>query len=161
VITVPIPRRSSFLPRSGRDRAGVTVVRLLGELDVLDAPVLQARLRDIRWPVRPRIVVDLTGLALIDCACLGVLAGHARDVRALGGTLALAGPQGTVLRLLSVTGLLAWFEVHGTAAQVAAGRGRRSVSFPAPRLAPAHRWRPRRDPAPASRAASGITVRGS
>jgi len=119
----------------------VTVVSLLGELDVLDAPVLQACLRDVRWQVRPRIVVDLAGLAFIDCACLGVLAGHAREVRVLGGTLALAGPQGTVLRLLSLTGLLAWFEVHDTAAQAAGGRRRRSLTFPA---APAHRPRPRR-----------------
>jgi anti-anti-sigma factor len=57
-----------------------------------------------------------------------VLVGHAREMRARGGTLALAGPQGTVLRVVSLTGLLTWFEVHDTVGQAAAG-GHRLLTF--------------------------------
>ena len=98
---------------SVRERDGAIVVSLRGELDVASAPVLQAYLSDIRWPEQARCVVDLTSLAFIDCACLGVLVRHCEEIRARRGSFALAGPHGSVLRLLSVTGLLTWFEVPG------------------------------------------------
>jgi anti-sigma B factor antagonist len=79
---------------SARDRGDVTVVSLHGELDFLDVSVLQAYLSDIRRRERARSVADLTGLAFIDCACLGVLVRHCKEIRAQGGSFALAGPQG-------------------------------------------------------------------
>lgn len=100
-------------PVSARECDGVTVVSLRGELDFVNSSVLQAYLGDIRWPEQAHCVVDLTGLAFIDCACLGVLIRHCEEIRARGGSFALAGPHGSVHRLLSVTGLLAWFEAPG------------------------------------------------
>jgi len=134
-MTVPILERMPLL--RGRVHE-VTVLSLRGELDVVDAPALQARLAGIRWQGRPRSVLDLTGLQFIDCACLAVLARHARDIRARGGTVELAGPQGAIRRIVSVTGLLAGLKTHDTAGQAAAGRrGRRSLTFPAASLTPA------------------------
>jgi len=112
-IIVRLPQRVPLGAVSVRERDGAIVVSLRGELDVVSAPVLQAYLSDIRWPEQARCVVDLTGLAFIDCACLGVLVRHCEEIRARGGNFALAGPHGSVLRLLSVTGLLTWFEVPG------------------------------------------------
>lgn len=117
----------------GRAHGSVTVIRLRGELDILDAPALQAWLGDIRWPERPRSIIDLTGLEFIDCACLSVLARHARSVRARGGTVELAGPHGAVRRILSVTGLLAGLEVHDTEGLAVGDGVRRTVIFPAAR----------------------------
>lgn len=95
----------------GRD--GVIVVSLRGELDVVSSSALQTYLSDIQWPEQARCIVDLTDLAFIDCACLCVLVRHCEEIRARGGSFALAGPHGSVLRLLSVTGLLTWFDVPG------------------------------------------------
>jgi anti-sigma B factor antagonist len=126
-MTIPILERAPPLSlRVGCDHGDATVISLRDELDVLDAAELQACLRDIRWHGQRRSIVDLTGLAFIDCACLSVLVGHAQAMQARGGMLALAGPRGTVLRLLSVTGLLTWFEVYDTVDQV--GGGRRSLT---------------------------------
>ena len=111
-----IPRLRQRVPSaavSGRERDGVIVISLRGELDVVSVPVLQAYLSDSRWPEQARCVVDLTGLAFIDCACLGVLVTHCEQIRARGGSFALTGPHGLVLRLLSVTGLLDWFNAPG------------------------------------------------
>jgi anti-sigma B factor antagonist len=111
-----IPRlrqRVSLAEVTATERDGVIVVSLHGELDVVSVPVLQAFLSEIRWPEQARCVVDLAGLAFIDCACLGVLIGHCEEIRARGGSFALAGPHGSVLRILSVTGLLTWFDVPG------------------------------------------------
>lgn len=106
-------------------RGGVAVVTLWGELDISGACVLQAYLSDIRRQARARSVADLTGLAFIDCACLGVLVRHCKEIRRRGGSFALAGPQPGVHRILAITGLLTWFVVHGTveeAARYAAAR---------------------------------------
>jgi anti-sigma B factor antagonist len=97
---------------SVQGRGTAVVVSLRGELDLLSAPSLQACLSGIRYQGRACLVVDLTGLAFIDCACLRVLAACCEEIQAAGGSLALAGPKGAVLRILALTGLLSWFEVH-------------------------------------------------
>jgi anti-sigma B factor antagonist len=132
-MTVPALRPVPMPALTGREHDDVTVIRLRGDLDVLDAPALQACLRDICWQGPPRSIIDLSGLAFIDCACLSVLIRHAREARARCGTVALAGPQGTVLRILSVTTLLTWFEVADATGQAAAdGAAPRSLVFPSP-----------------------------
>jgi anti-anti-sigma factor len=108
-------------PLSVHDRDEVAVVSLRGDLDFSDASVLQACLADIRWQARALCVADLSGLTFLDCACLSVLVGHCKRVRGRGGRFALAGPQCAVLRVLSVTGLLAWFEVYDTVEDAIAG----------------------------------------
>jgi anti-sigma B factor antagonist len=117
--------------------AGVAIVSLYGELDISDASVLQACLSHIRWQARARSVADLTGLAFIDCACLGVLVRHCKEIRGQGGSFALAGPQPAVCRILAITGLLTWFEVHGTVEEaVGAGQHRSPVLLAAPARPP-------------------------
>ncbi len=130
-MTVPILEQVSLPSRPGSENDDVTVVSLRGELDIQDARALRACFGDIRWHGRPRSIIDLTRLAFIDCACLDVLVWHACEIQAQGGTVEMAGPQGAVRRILSVTGLLTGFEVHDAVGQAADGdRGCRS-DFPA------------------------------
>lgn len=163
-MTVSVLQRLSSVARPGRHRGGVAVVSLRGELDVLDARALEECLQDIRWQGAPRSVIDLTALAFIDCACLGVLARGALEIRRRGGTLALAGPQGTVRRLLSVTALLTWFEIYDTVDEAAGGHGRRTLIFPdtaqpgPPRAAPAPAWHSRTRGPGAVRRKAGVTT---
>jgi anti-sigma B factor antagonist len=123
-MTVLIRQQVPFPQLSSRGRGGVTVVSLRGELDLLGEPALRAFLSDTGRRGRPRCVIDLSALTFIDCACLGALDRYSREIRARGGSVALAGPQGAVLRVLSVTGLITWFEVHDTVGQAV---GRRSL----------------------------------
>ena len=122
---IPV-RRADAAPLaelSVHDRGGVVVVSLRGELDFSGASSLQAYLRGIRWQARARSVADLTGLAFIDCACLGVLVSYCKEIRGRGGGFALAGPRPAVRRILSVTGLLSWFEVHDTVEEASTDAG--------------------------------------
>ena|ERR1700733_9225495 len=113
-MTSPLRQEVPLLPLSSCARDGVTVVSLRGELDYCGAPALQAYLSDVRRQTRPRSVADLTSLAFIDCSCLRVLVRHCQDIRSQGGSFALAGPRGAVHRILAITDLLTWFDVHDT-----------------------------------------------
>jgi anti-anti-sigma factor len=113
-MTTPLGREVPHPLLSSRDRDGVTVVSLRGELDFSGSSALQEYLSGTRWQTRPRSVADLVGLAYIDCACLTVLVRHCKDIRSRGGSFALAAPHGAVHRILALTGLLTWFEVHDT-----------------------------------------------
>jgi anti-anti-sigma factor len=80
---IPVRREDAapLAELSVHDRGGVVVVSLRGELDFSGASSLQAYLRGIRWQARARSVADLTGLAFIDCACLGVLVSYCKEIR--------------------------------------------------------------------------------
>ncbi|MGD0687282.1 MAG: anti-sigma factor antagonist [Streptosporangiaceae bacterium] len=125
-----LPRRDA--PRVAglliHDRDEVAVLSLRGEPDFIGASVLQTQLSHLRWQARARSVVDLTHLAFLDCASLGVLVRHRRLICGQGGSFALAGPQPAVLTILAVTGLRTWFEVYDTVEQAVADAG--------PRLSP-------------------------
>jgi anti-anti-sigma factor len=106
-----------FLSVSSGDHDSVSVVSLQGELDFRVSAALRAYFSDMRLQTRLRGVADLTGLTYIDCACLAVLVRLCQDIRSQGGSFALAGPVGEVHRILAVTGLLTWFDVHDTVAE--------------------------------------------
>lgn len=108
----------------------VAVVSLRGELDSLGACILRAHLSEIRRQAWARCVADLAGLAVIDSICLGLLVRHHTQIRRRGGSFALAGPQAAVHRILAVTGLLSWFEVHDTVEEAIAGAAGRQPDDP-------------------------------
>lgn len=78
----------------------VAVVRLSGELDVADCPVLGRRLRG----AGPAVVVDLTEVTLMPATALGVLIAHTERLAANGGRLVVKPGNPAVRRLLSMTG---------------------------------------------------------
>lgn len=129
----PDGRRADAPPLDGlsvQARSDAVVLSLRGELDLLSASSLEACLSGIRYQGRERLVVDLTGLAFIDCACLRVLAACRQEIQATGRGFALAGPRGAVLRILAVTGLLSRFEVHDSVEGAVTGSdAQRSATF--------------------------------
>jgi hypothetical protein len=58
-----------------------------------------------------------------------VLVRHCKEIRRQGGSFALAGPQPGVRRILAVTGLLTWFEVHDTVEEAVGIGTQRSPTF--------------------------------
>ncbi|HEY0934471.1 MAG TPA: STAS domain-containing protein [Trebonia sp.] len=90
---------------------GRAVVALRGELDVTDAAVAGAALTGI-VACHPDVVIDLAGLAFLDCCGLRALAGAREQARQAGGDLQLAAPQGLVLRVLSLAGPAGAFSIR-------------------------------------------------
>lgn len=93
------------------------VVDVEGEVDVFTAPKLREQIIGLLTDGKDRIVVNLEKVDFMDSTGLGVLVGGLKRVKEKEGSLALAGAHGTVLRVLSVTGLNSVFPLHETVEQ--------------------------------------------
>jgi anti-anti-sigma factor len=95
------------------ERAGETVVRLVGELDITSVGVVRGAVRGL---IIDRdcavLVLDLAGLSFIDSSGLNLLVTIKRDVSDAGAGLLLRAPQTTVRRVLELSGLDTFFVVE-------------------------------------------------
>lgn len=82
----------------------VTVIGLTGELDIYTVPAFRGEI-DAIDPVSPPLVIDLTGVTLLDSSGLGALVSVLNRARNAGGQLGLVCPQRNVRRVFEITGL--------------------------------------------------------
>lgn len=121
-----LPMHDLFEKQDGGQTA---VVTLRGELDAHDAPRLRelfaAAVAEVEGTSRPRLLVDLTGVAFLDSTALGTIVGAVRRVREVGGDLAIVLPETGARRIFEITGLDEVLDVHPTraAALESAARG--------------------------------------
>ncbi|MGW6907020.1 STAS domain-containing protein [Streptomyces sp. NPDC054940] len=99
-------------PLSVRDVAGTTVVELRGEIDLLAAPALAARMDALTAGRCPDLVLDLRAVSFIDCSGLGVLCRARNRVLARQGRLRLVAHNARFRRVLRLAGLADVFEIH-------------------------------------------------
>ncbi len=118
------------------DAQVVQVIRPAGDLDASSAGLLHDLLSALAArPGRRHLVIDLGQITFLDAAGLGALIrgrNHARDT---GGGFALACTDGTALRLLRLTGLIAVLGVCDSVDQArlkALGRPAAAPPQPAP-----------------------------
>ena len=96
--------------RGTETRAGGTVVRLGGELDLYNADEVRAALAQAIDAGAGRVVVDMAEVEFVDSTALGVLI-EARSKLGCDG-LRLAAPQLETRRTLQVSGLDRHLPVH-------------------------------------------------
>ena len=82
-----------------------TVLILAGDLDVYTSASLRERLVDLIHGARPKIVIDLSGLAFVDSTGLGTLVDGHKRVRQAGGEMVLRSPTPSTRRVIEITGL--------------------------------------------------------
>jgi anti-sigma B factor antagonist len=82
---------------------GITVSRLVGELDAFNASEFRAAMEPVTSSAS--LVIDLSGVSFVDSAGLGVLIGAVRRVHELGGAVVLASPRPSLARILRDTGV--------------------------------------------------------
>lgn len=104
----------------GSDVAGVTVLRVSGEVDVRSGPVLQARIAALLDSGPHRLVVDLGDVDFLDSTGIAALVAGLNRARELGGSLTLACAQERLVRRLRLTGLDEVFVVYATVADALA-----------------------------------------
>ena len=89
---------------SSQRRDGFAVVAVSGELDIVtsrrfDEHLTEARRHDAH------IIIDLSAVDFMDTGSLAVIVGHWKQIKAAGGTLALAGARYRYTKTLWITGL--------------------------------------------------------
>ena len=98
-----------------------TVIDVEGEVDVFTAPKLREAIIGLLGDGKGRLIVNLENVAFMDSTGLGVLVGGLKRVKERDGEMAIAGAQGTVLRVLNVTGLNAVFQLRDSVEAAASG----------------------------------------
>src|SRR5215218_8500323 len=97
------------------DKDGIQIISVSGEVDLYSAH----RFRDLIWRAKwqaggdpPHVVVDLSGVEFIDTAGLEVLLEEWYAFRQFDGRMCLVAQQGSIRRLLEVTGLSELFDLY-------------------------------------------------
>ena len=107
-------------PVAGIDRHdGAVVIRLVGELDLYNAPEVRSALLEVCAEEPGRLVVDLAEVDFIDSTALGVLI-EARARLANGQSFLIASPGLETHRALTISGLDQHLSVHDTVASALA-----------------------------------------
>jgi anti-sigma B factor antagonist len=70
---------------------GVTTLRIAGELDAVTTPDLRPSVEALLAERRPRVVVDLSGLRLIDSRGVGGLVSMYKKAKVYGGVVTVQG----------------------------------------------------------------------
>jgi anti-sigma B factor antagonist len=106
---------------SSERRDGFAVVTVSGELDIVTSRRLDEYLAEARRG-DAHIIIDLSAVDFMDTGSLAVIVGHWKQVRATGGTLALAGARYRYTKTLWITGLADRLPMYDSVdAAVAAG----------------------------------------
>jgi anti-sigma B factor antagonist len=111
------------------DGGGRLVFNLRGSLDLATAPTVRAALTEATEKGSHDLIVDLAQLEFLDSTGLGVLIGAHRRTAERGGSFRLVVGEGSILRLLNITGLIAVFAVYRTMEEAQHDRGRVSASL--------------------------------
>lgn len=90
--------------------ADVRVLHVVGELDTLTAPLLQARLQEQQAAARA-VVLDLTDVTFLGSAGLAVLVGAKDDAAARDNRLLVVPGSRIVRRAMEATGLYPLFTI--------------------------------------------------
>ncbi|GAB2895922.1 hypothetical protein GCM10027074_74370 [Streptomyces deserti] len=92
---------------------GIRVLTLAGEIDHHTGEQLSTAL-DVSDTARPRIVIDLRQVTFMDSSGINILIAAHQAVTAAGGWLRLAGPTGSVMRILQLVGVDALIDCRPT-----------------------------------------------
>ncbi|MBN0043708.1 STAS domain-containing protein [Streptomyces actuosus] len=110
---------------------GTTVVAPRGDLDLLSAPPLSARLDTLTAGPRPDVVLDLRAVSFIDCAGLGVLCRARNRALARQGRLRLVADNAHFLRIVRHVGLDGVFDIMPRLPETLAVAGAGRAAAPA------------------------------
>jgi anti-sigma B factor antagonist len=110
--SAPSRRPAVELRLDSREEGDWTVLDVVGEVDLSSAPFLRTRIEELVHLGAQRLVVDLRGVGFMDSSGLSVLVSCMKRMREAGGELAIACPNGSILKVFTVTGLDRLFTIR-------------------------------------------------
>jgi anti-sigma B factor antagonist len=101
----PLIAQNGSLAFSVSREPGYAVLSVAGGIDASTEQQFRDALTSVLAHGVPRIVVDLSRVAFMSSAGIGVLMGVRRVLAEAGGSLVLAAPHGVVAQVLSIAGV--------------------------------------------------------
>ena len=98
----------------------IVVVAPTGEVDLASAGELRQGLERAESEASSGLVIDLRQVGFIDSTGIGELVGCHRRCREAGRALAFVVPEGTISKILKVTGMDSVFDIHADEESAAA-----------------------------------------
>ena len=95
-------------------RGNVLVLSLKGNLDAITVPELKPEIDNIVSERKTAVVVDLSGLTLIDSSGVGAIVSLFKRVRALSGDVKVAGVTAQPKKIFRLLRLDRAFDIHPT-----------------------------------------------
>src|ERR671936_223194 len=102
------------LALESRDENGWGVLQVKGEIDLHSSSQLRQAIVGLLERGQNRIVIDLTSVGFMDSSGLGVLVAGLKRAKERDGTLALVFTEGSVQKVLNITGLDRVFPTSGS-----------------------------------------------
>jgi len=93
---------------------GASVVRVTGEVDMRNAPILRKSLQDLVEARTPFIVVNLSRVSYIDSAGIATLVECMQQVGRYKGVFRIAEPRTETLEILELAKLDEIFDIYAT-----------------------------------------------
>src|ERR1700683_1752983 len=90
---------------------GLSVITVVGEIDVATAPQLRESLHGVIAQGQATVVLDLLGVTFLDSTALGVLVGALKRCRELGGELHVVVADPRIVKIFEITGLTSVFSI--------------------------------------------------
>jgi anti-sigma B factor antagonist len=122
-----VPSTASFrevgtidLVLESRIESGWGVLEVKGEVDLYTSPQLRDKVTELIEQGQSRLVIDLTDVGFMDSSGLGVLVTALKRARERDGALALVCPEGSVHKVLTITGLDRVFPIYGSVGEASA-----------------------------------------
>jgi anti-sigma B factor antagonist len=104
-----------------RNENGWAVLEVQGEVDLYTSSQLRDAILRLTEEAENRIVVDLNNVSFMDSSGLGVLIAGLKRARERGGELALVFSEGSVQKVLGITGLDKIFPTHRSVGEATGG----------------------------------------
>jgi anti-sigma B factor antagonist len=104
-----------------RNENGWGVLEVQGEVDLYTSSQLRDAILRLTEEAENRIVVDLNNVSFMDSSGLGVLVAGLKRARERGGELALVFGEGSVQKVIGITGLDKIFSTHRSVGEATGG----------------------------------------
>jgi len=120
----PAPKLSEEIVQitiSTREQDNRSIVEVSGEVDVHEAPTLDAELSSLIEAGNVNLVVDFTNVEFLDSTGLGVLVKGLKRAREHDGSLTVVATADRITKVFRITGLDSVIGVHGTVDDALAG----------------------------------------
>ena len=89
-----------------RTMKNALLVSLSGELDQYAAADLKGRIDvEIQSSTKKNLIIDLSGVTLMDSSGIGLIVGRYKIIHSLGGKLALCGANAYIEKMIALSGI--------------------------------------------------------